>query len=66
MAADIGNLHRVQKSIGNQSLVRELVLTGREFPAGEAEKAGFVSRVHKDKDRYVSVSINAGHVTCFL
>ena len=51
LAADIGNLHRLQKSIGNQSLVRELCLTGREFRAAEAERAGFVSRVHKDKDR---------------
>lgn len=33
------------KIVGNDSLVRELALTGRFFDAGVAEKLGFLSRV---------------------
>jgi len=45
LAADIGTLQRFPKITGNDSLVRELALTGRRFSAGEAKEAGFVSRV---------------------
>lgn len=47
MAADIGTLQRLPKITGNDSLVRELALTGRNFKADEAERMGFVSRVIK-------------------
>ena len=45
LAADIGTLQRLPKITGNDSLVRELALTGRRFGAGEAEKMGFVGVV---------------------
>lgn len=45
MAADVGTLQRLPKVIGNQSLVRELCLTGRKFDSKEAHAAGLVSRV---------------------
>lgn len=45
LAADIGTLQRFPKITGNDSLARELALTGRKFSAGEAKEIGFVSRV---------------------
>ena len=45
LAADIGSLARIPKIAGNQSLVRELALTARDFSAAEGEKLGLVSRV---------------------
>jgi delta(3,5)-delta(2,4)-dienoyl-CoA isomerase len=45
LAADIGTLQRFPKITGNDSLARELALTGRRFSAGEAKEIGFVSRV---------------------
>lgn len=45
LAADIGSLQRFPKVTGNDSLARELALTGRIFGADEACAAGFVSRV---------------------
>ncbi|KAL7416759.1 ClpP/crotonase [Mrakia frigida] len=45
LAADIGSLQRVPKVVGNDSLARELALTGRFFDAREAEKMGLVSRI---------------------
>lgn len=45
LAADVGALQRCSKIIGNQSLVRELCFTGRNFDSKEALACGFVSRV---------------------
>lgn len=45
LAADVGALQRCSKIIGNQSLVRELCFTGRNFSGKEALACGFVSRV---------------------
>lgn len=45
LAADIGTLARFPKIVGNESAVRELAYTARNFDAREAEKIGFVSRV---------------------
>merc|ERR1712181_129427 len=50
MAADVGGLQRFPKLIGNQSLVRELVLSGRRMPSAESLMHGYVSLVCKDKD----------------
>ena len=47
MAADIGTLARLPKIAGNQSAVRELALTARNFGAEEAKDVGFVSKVVK-------------------
>lgn len=45
IAADVGTLARLPKIVGNDSIVRELALTGRNFLAEEALRLGFVSRV---------------------
>lgn len=45
LAADIGTLQRFPKITGNDSLARELALTGRKFDAQEAKDIGFVSDV---------------------
>jgi len=45
LAADIGTLARLPKVAGNESLLRELAFTARNFSAAEAEKLGLVSKV---------------------
>ncbi|WVF69211.1 hypothetical protein IAT40_003987 [Kwoniella sp. CBS 6097] len=45
LAADIGTLQRFPKIVGNDSLARELALTGRRFDAKEALDIGFISQV---------------------
>lgn len=47
LAADIGTLARIPKITGNQSAMRELAFTARNFGPEEAEKFGFVSKVVK-------------------
>ena len=49
LAADVGTLQRLPKIVGNQSLVRELCLTGRFFTGQEAFDMGLVSRVFESK-----------------
>ncbi|CUA67579.1 hypothetical protein RSOLAG22IIIB_07447 [Rhizoctonia solani] len=45
LAADIGTLSRLPKITGNESLLRELAFTAREFGPVEAIQLGMVSRV---------------------
>jgi delta(3,5)-delta(2,4)-dienoyl-CoA isomerase len=45
LAADIGTLARLPKITGNESLVRELAFTAREFGPAEAAQLGMVSRI---------------------
>lgn len=45
LAADIGTLQRFPKIVGNDSWVRELAFTGREFDAKEALQFGFISKI---------------------
>mmetsp|Transcript_39286 Transcript_39286/g.64270 ORF Transcript_39286/g.64270 Transcript_39286/m.64270 type:complete len:293 (-) Transcript_39286:120-998(-) len=45
VVADIGTLARMPKQIGNQSLLRELVYTGKQFTATQAQQLGLVSCV---------------------
>ncbi len=46
IAADLGTLQRMPKSVGNGSLVRELAFTARKFDAEEAKSLGFVRYVY--------------------
>jgi len=45
LAADIGSLARLPKIAGNESLIRELAYTARNFTAQEALSLGLVSKV---------------------
>jgi len=56
LAADIGTLARLPKITGNESAIRELAYTARNFNAREAEKMGFVSRVVDGSKEQVSAA----------
>merc|ERR1719161_219074 len=43
LAADVGTLQRLPKVVGNQSIVRDLCLTGRRFSSQEALDFGLLS-----------------------
>jgi len=45
LAADVGTLARLPKIVGNDSAVRELCLTARNFDSKEAHRLGLVSAV---------------------
>ncbi|KAL8722557.1 MAG: hypothetical protein Q9181_007458, partial [Wetmoreana brouardii] len=45
IAADVGTLSRLGKSVGNASWVKDVCLTARQFDAAEALAMGFVSQV---------------------
>jgi delta(3,5)-delta(2,4)-dienoyl-CoA isomerase len=48
LAADVGTLQRLPKIVGNQSWVREVCLTGRDFGSKEALEQGLVSCVYQN------------------
>ena len=50
IAADVGGNQRFPKLIGNDSLLRELMFTGRRMDATEAYGLGFVSHVYESHD----------------
>lgn len=53
LAADIGTLQRLPKIVGNESWVKELAYTAREFNAEEALHQGFISYVFKTKSEAI-------------
>ncbi|KAF8512316.1 ClpP/crotonase-like domain-containing protein [Hysterangium stoloniferum] len=58
LAADVGTLARIPKITGNQSAVRELAYTARNFGAEEAQHLGFVSKVIKGgRDEVVAAAL---------
>merc|ERR1719277_2763481 len=50
LAADVGTLQCLPKIVANDSVVRELALTGRKFKADEALALGLVGKVLPDKE----------------
>ncbi|PAV84705.1 hypothetical protein WR25_02254 [Diploscapter pachys] len=46
LAPDVGALSRMQKIVGNDSWVREMCFTCRNFNAEEALRYGFISRIY--------------------
>ena len=62
LAADIGTLQRMPKKIGNDSIMRELALTGRKMDAAEALQLGLVGKVLDDQ----AACIAAAHATAKL
>lgn len=49
IVADVGTLQRIPHLLP-QGLVRELTYTGRQFPAEEAQRHGFVNRIAPDHE----------------
>lgn len=45
LAADLGTLQRLPKVVGNQSWVRDICVTARDFDADEALNFGLVSKI---------------------
>lgn len=62
IAADVGSLQEMPRLVSNQSLLRELIYTGREILPTEAEKIGFVSKVCDSKDHALSAAIDTAAV----
>lgn len=58
IAADVGVLQRLPKIIGNESLVRELAFTARNFSGGEARKMGLLSRTFATRQEMISSAID--------
>lgn len=50
ICADVGTLQRLPKIVGNQSMARELIYTGRTFSAYEAMQLGLISRITNEHD----------------
>ncbi|KAG8794536.1 hypothetical protein FRC12_023745 [Ceratobasidium sp. 428] len=63
LAADIGTLARLPKITGNESLLRELALTAREFGPDEAMKLGMVSKVVEGaRKEVIAVALDTARV----
>lgn len=58
LASDVGGLQRLPKIIGNQSLVRELALSGRKMLANEAFQHGLVSRSFTAKEAMMAEALS--------
>jgi len=57
IASDVGGLQRFPKVLGNQSLVRELALSGRKMRSEEALQQGFVSGTFKGKPEMLEAAL---------
>ena len=62
LAADVGTLQRFPKIIGNDSMARELSMSGRKFDAAEALQIGFVSKICDDKAKTVQAAFDMAYV----
>jgi hypothetical protein len=56
LAADLGTLTRVPRITGNDSLLRELCYTGRNFSAADAQALGLLSRVLPTPDETLAAA----------
>jgi delta(3,5)-delta(2,4)-dienoyl-CoA isomerase len=59
LAADIGGNQMLPKIVGNDSLLRELMLSARPMHAAEALQFGLVSRVLQDKEALMVCALGA-------
>ncbi|KAI9485311.1 MAG: ClpP/crotonase-like domain-containing protein [Benjaminiella poitrasii] len=62
LAADVGSLQRLPKVIGNNSLVRELCLTGRNMYAQEALECGFVNKVAENQEAVLAEAFKTAKI----
>jgi delta(3,5)-delta(2,4)-dienoyl-CoA isomerase len=51
ITADVGTLQRLPKIVGNDSVVRELALTGRRMMSAEAKSLGLVGAIFPDQEQ---------------
>lgn len=57
IAADVGSLQLLPRLVANQSLLNELLLTGRYMTPSEALDLGFVSRVCESKEAAMEAAL---------
>jgi len=57
LAADVGTLQRLPKVVGNDSFVRELAYTARDFTSAEAKEFGLVSRVFNTREEMFGAAL---------
>lgn len=57
IAADVGSLQLMPRLASNQSLLHELIYTGRYMTTTEALELGFVSRILETKDAAMEVAL---------
>jgi len=57
LAADLGTLQRFPRIVGNDSVVRELCYTARNFTADEAKSIGLLGRVLPDRDTLIDAAV---------
>ncbi|CAF0804643.1 unnamed protein product [Brachionus calyciflorus] len=62
LAADIGTLQRFPKITGNDSLVRELVYTARNFTPDEALKLGLISHISEDESALINKGLETAKI----
>lgn len=62
IAPDIGLLQRLPRVMGNDSLARELVYTGRKLSAAEAQACGLVSSVHPSLEHAHTAALHMAKV----
>lgn len=57
IAADVGSLQLMPKLVTNQSLLRELIYTGRDLTLDEVRELGFVSKILPSKQETLDAAI---------
>ncbi|PKC02113.1 ClpP/crotonase [Rhizophagus irregularis] len=62
LAADVGTLQRLPKIVGNNSLIRELCLTGRNFSSTEALNIGLVNKVLSTKEEALTEALKTANI----
>ncbi|CAF1545627.1 unnamed protein product, partial [Rotaria sordida] len=62
LAADVGSLQILPKSITDHGLFRELVFTSRTFDTNEAQQIGLISRVFDTREALLDAAISLANV----
>lgn len=62
LAADVGTLQRLPKIVGNDSVVRELALTGRKLSADEALALGLVGKILPDRQTCLKEALDVARL----
>lgn len=62
LAADVGVLQRLPKTVGNDSLAREMAFTARKLFAAEALQMGLVSRVLPNKEEMMKYALETANL----